>query len=174
MSMQLSHNEHAFAIKKFPIILLTDNLMGDANIGSLFRLADAFNIEKLIFCGTPVNIHSNRLKRTARATVQNVQNEFWENSIEAIGCFKEKGYKSIALEITSNSVAVDAMKYNNEEKILLIVGNERHGVSDEILKLVDTKIHINMYGRNSSMNVSHATAIALYEISKTLPPFEEK
>lgn len=60
MSSQLSHKEHATAVRKFPIVLLTDNLMGDANIGSLFRLADAFNIEKIIFTGTPVNLDSNR------------------------------------------------------------------------------------------------------------------
>lgn len=148
--------------------------MGDANIGSLFRLADAFNIEKIIFTGTPVNLNSNRLKRTARATVNNVANEFIENPLEAFEVFTKLGYQPIALEITKDSQPIHKIKFNTMQKILLVVGNERHGISDDLLKNIDLKVHINMYGRNSSMNVSQAAGIAFYEISKTLPSLPEK
>lgn len=57
---------------------------------------------------------------------------------------------------------------------MLVVGNERHGISEELLKKIELKVHINMYGRNSSMNVSQAAGIAFYEISKTLPSLPEK
>lgn len=174
MSSQLPHSEHATAIRKFPVILLTDNLMGDANIGSLFRLADAFNIEKIIFTGTPANLNSNRLKRTARATVSTVANEFIEQPINALKHYIEKGYLPIALEITEDSRPIHQINFEKMEKVLLVVGNERHGISEELLKKIELKVHINMYGRNSSMNVSQAAGIAFYEISKTLPSFREK
>ena len=174
MSSQLSHREHTTSIRKFPIILLTDNLMGDANIGSLFRLADAFNIEKIIFTGSPVNLNSNRLKRTARATVNNMANEFIEDPIKAFNSCIDNGYVPIALEITEDSKPIHHINFENMQKILLVVGNERHGISNELLKKIELKVHINMYGRNSSMNVSQAAGIAFYEISKTLPSLPEK
>lgn len=174
MSTQLSHKEHSSPARRFPIILLADNLMGDANIGSLFRLADAFNIEKIVFCGSPVNLNSNRLKRTARATVENVSNEFWGNPEEALAHYVKLDYSPIALEITKDSQALDKVNFKNEKKIVLVVGNERHGIAPALLEKIPMKVHITMFGRNSSMNVSQAAGIAFYEISKTLPSLAEK
>jgi len=174
LSSQLSHKEHATSIRRFSIVLLADNLMGDANIGSLFRLADAFNIEKIIFTGTPVNLNSNRLKRTARATVSTVSSEFFEDPMEPLKLYIEMGYEPIALEITEDSLPIHEINFENKEKILLVVGNERHGISDVLLQKISLKVHINMYGKNSSMNVSQAAGIAFYEISKTLPSLPEK
>ncbi|WP_026838567.1 TrmH family RNA methyltransferase [Gillisia sp. JM1] len=174
MSLQLDHSKHSESENKFPIIILTDNIMGEANIGSLFRLADAFNIEQIIFSGTPINLKSNRLRRTARGTFERVDFDHTENIIETIESYKSKGYEPVALEITSDSVALDALVLKNDSKILLIVGNERHGISQLVLDTVQTKVHIPMFGNNSSMNVSQATGIALYEFSKTFLTFRQK
>lgn len=174
MNSQLTYKEHEAAQIKFPLILMTDNLMGEANIGSLFRLADAFSIEKIIFCGSPVNLNSNRLKRTARATIQNVDFEYYKEAVEAIERYTSLGYQPYALEITADSRPLDSINFEKEKKILLIAGNERHGISNQLLEKIGSRIHIKMFGRNSSMNVAQATGIALYEITKTLPAFPQK
>lgn len=148
--------------------------MGDANIGSIFRLADAFNIEKIIFCGTAFNPESNRLRRTARSTQEKVTSEFAENTSEEILKLKDKNYKVFALEITSGSIPLEKIQLENNTKIALIIGNERHGIEESVLKLADKIVHINMFGHNSSMNAAQATGIALYEITKSLLPFEKK
>lgn len=174
MSLQLEHKEHSNPHSRFPVIILTDNLMGDANIGSIFRLADAFNIEKIIFCGTPFNPENNRLKKTARSTLKNVVFEFQENSKQAIENLKQLSYAVFALEITSDSQTLGSINFEKESKIVLIIGNERHGIDDSLLEISDKKVHIEMFGKNSSMNVAQATGIALYEITKTLPRFQKK
>lgn len=174
MSLQLDHTAHFEAEIKFPIIILTDNLTGEANIGSLFRLADAFNIEKVIFSGTALNLKSNRLRRTARNTFEKVAFEFTENILETIQNYKSKGYETIGLEITSDSMALETIKLKKDVKILLVVGNERHGISPMVLDVLPIKVHITMFGKNSSMNVAQATGIALYEFSKTFLNFREK
>lgn len=174
MSLQLEHKEHSNPQAKFPVIILTDNLMGDANIGSIFRLADAFNVEKIVFCGTPFNPKNSRLKKTARSTLKNVDFEFQPNPTEAIEKLKELNYIVFALEITSDSQFLGSINFEKESKIVLIIGNERHGIDDSLLEIADKKIHIEMFGNNSSMNVAQATGIALYEITKTLPRFQKK
>ncbi len=171
MSDQLAHSDHKNQFQKLPVILLTDNLMGDANIGSLFRLSDAFNIEKIVFCGSPVNLDSNRLKRTARATVNKTESEFYENALQALEKYKATGYTPVALEITKESTPISPEVFKPFNKILLVVGNERHGISADLLQEIPVHLHIPMFGNNSSMNVSHAAAIAFYEISKTLHSF---
>lgn len=168
--MQKTHETTKFEEKKFPLILVLDGISSPANIGSLFRLADAFNIEKLIFCGIELDINSNRLKRTARATVKNVIFEEHENSEAICRDLKNSGYTLLALEIAAGSIAVEIPDYSKFKKVALVLGNENSGIQDEILKMADELLHINMFGKNSSMNVTHAAAIALFEIMKRLQP----
>jgi len=171
---QLTHNESSFQKKEFPIILLLDNILGEANLGSMFRLADAFGIQKIIFCGSEPNLNSNRLKRTARNTYKTVDSEFKEDSAQAIKELKLKDYRPVAIEITSSSKSVENISVENNEKIVLVAGNERHGISNEALKLCDDCYHIEMFGENSSMNVAQSVGIALYEITKAFNKFDKK
>ncbi|PTX43043.1 SpoU rRNA methylase family protein [Christiangramia gaetbulicola] len=171
---QLTHNETSFQKKEFPIILLLDNVMGEANLGSLFRLADAFGIEKMIFCRTAPNLKSNRLKRTARNTYNSVAHEFQEDPVAVLKDLQQNGYRSIAIEITSTSKPIHMINVQDEEKLVLVAGNERHGISEDILALCKDFHHIEMFGENSSMNVAQSVGIALYEITKALNKFAKK
>lgn len=171
---QLTHSSSIFSEKQFPIVLFLDNITGAANLGSLFRLADAFNIERIIFTGTPPDLNSNRLKKTARSTQNTVVYEYFENSEEALKNLKNQDYEIYALEITENSIPVEEFTYKAFNKIALVLGNENYGVDEDLLKLCDKSLHINMYGKNSSMNVAQATGIALYEITKSILAFHKK
>lgn len=170
--MQKTHETTNFQEKKFPLILVLDGISSPANIGSLFRLADAFNVEKMIICGSGIDLESNRLKRTARATVKNVIFEECENAEAKCLELKSSGYSLMALEIASESIPVEALEYSSFEKIALVLGNERLGINDEILQMADKLLHINMFGKNSSMNVTHAAGIALFEITQSLQPVQ--
>ena len=171
---QLNHSQNKFEEIKFPIVLLLDNITGDANIGSIFRLADAFNIEKIVFTGSPPNLNGNRLKRTSRSTHQRVSFEIEESNIKAATHYRDKGFLLVALEITSNSIALEEFDFEEGQALCLILGNEVSGIDESLLKLCDKSLHINMYGLNSSMNVAQATGIALYEITKTILAFNKK
>jgi len=171
---QLTHTETSFQKREFPIILLLDNVISEANIGSMFRLADAFGIKKIIFCGTEPNLNSNRLKRTARNTHKTVDFEFRKNSVETIKNFKSQAFYSAALEITSSSKPIQNFSFKNNENLLLIAGNERYGISSGVLELCDELYHIEMFGANSSMNVAQSVGIALYEITKAFHKFVKK
>lgn len=168
--MQKTHDTTNFEEKKFPLVLVLDGISSPANIGSLFRLADAFNIEKIIFCGIEVDLQSNRLKRTARSTIKNVIFEEHENAEAVCKDLKNSGYSLLALEIAAGSEAVEEVNYSSFQKIALVLGNENSGIQDNILNLADKMLHVNMFGKNSSMNVTHAAAIALFEITKSLQP----
>lgn len=171
---QLHITKTSFQKREFPIVLLLDNITGEANLGSTFRLADAFGIQKIIFCGSEPNIESNRLKRTARNTHKTVNFEFLEDSSQSIKNFKNQGFRAIAIEITSKSQKIEHFSIKDKENILLIAGNERHGISKEALEHCDELYHIEMYGANSSMNVAQSIGIALYEITKAFNKFAKK
>lgn len=166
---QLTHNNTNFEERKFPVVLILDGISSPANVGSLFRLADAFNIEKIILCGIQPDLESNRLARTARSTVEKVAFERDRKATEVCEFYRKSDYSLLALEITSDSLPLQTFAFKEHSGIALIIGNERTGISEETLHMVDQKLHIEMFGKNSSMNVAQAAGIALYEITKALP-----
>ena len=164
---QLDHYISKFVKKEFPIILVCDNISNAPNIGSLFRTADAFGIEKLILCGQNISL-GRRLTKTSRATEKIVKFEIHHNSLEVIKNLKTEKFEIISLEITDSSKAIDCFQFPKSNPIALVIGNENLGISKELLELSDAIVHIEMYGHNSSMNVVQAANIALYEITKQL------
>lgn len=165
--MQLTHYNSNFKKQKHSITLVCDNITNAPNIGSLFRIADAFGIENIVFCGENVSL-GKRMTKTSRST-ENYVNHKIESSIDAvIKSLKENNHYLIALEITAASNELSDFQLNTTQPIALILGHESFGVSESILEQMDAVVHINMYGNNSSMNVVQATSITLYELTKQL------
>ena len=165
--MQLNHYNTQFSEQKFPIIVICENVNNAPNIGSLFRICDAFGVSKIIFCGEQLPIPSRKMLKTSRSTEKYVSYE-QNASINDVLSELKKTHYLIALEITDTSIPVHELMLENKKPIALIIGDENFGVSENTLKSVNNTIHINMFGKNSSMNVVQATNIALYEITKQL------
>lgn len=165
--MQLTHYNTNFSRRIFPITLVCDNVTNAPNLGSLFRVADAFGIEKLIICGENISI-GRKITKTSRATEKVIDFEISESASNVVETLKAKGYQILSLEITSTSQPIHNFKFSSEKPIALIIGDENFGVSEAILNNSNAIIHIEMFGQNSSMNVVQATNIALYEMTKQL------
>lgn len=163
--MQLTHYNTNFEKQTFPIVLICDNVTNAPNIGSLFRIADAFSIEKLILSGENITL-GRKMTKTSRSTEKTVNYEIITNILNTITDLKKSNYQIISLEITTDSKPIHRFKFSSKQPIALVIGDENFGVSEAILKQSDAVIHINMFGKNSSMNVVQATNIALYEITK--------
>ena len=141
--------------------------MRPVNVGSLIRTADAFGVKKIIFGGSPIKMNKKTWK-ASRATEKVVDFKQVENTLCEIKNYKEAGYRVLALEIIDESIPINNLKNDTNQRTVLIVGSERHGITKELLDLSDEVYHIQMYGQNSSMNVVQATSIALYEITNKL------
>ncbi|MEN8886174.1 MAG: TrmH family RNA methyltransferase [Winogradskyella sp.] len=165
--MQLTHYTTNFKKQNHPITLVCDNISNAPNIGSLFRIADAFGITELVFCGENISL-GRRITKTSRSTEKYVKHHVEPNIETLIKNLKAKKEYLIALEITENSIELSNFKLETNQPIILVLGDENFGISPTILELCDATVHINMYGNNSSMNVVQATSIALYELTKQL------
>ncbi len=161
--MQLTHYSHTKQSHAKKIILLCDHIVSPANQGSLFRIADAFGVIEVLFIGDMPDTRSSRLRKTARSTEQNIQFRQVKSPVKELNELHKRGYVSVALEITSNSIPLSALTVDSD-KIVLIIGNEQHGVSRAVLDIAHQTTHITMFGNNSSMNVAQATGIGLYQL----------
>lgn len=166
--MQLNHEENQFESKQFPITLVCDNIYFQQNIGSLFRIGEAFGIEKIIFSGKNIPLNPRKINKTSRSTHLHVPYSVIEETDVLIDYLLKNDYEIIALEIASNSIPLKEVSIPQDKKTALLIGSEINGISDELLSVANQIVHINMYGNNSSMNVVQATAIALYELTNKI------
>lgn len=103
--MQLNHYNTKFTKREFPITIVCDNITNAPNIGSLFRIADAFGVKELIFCGEHIPL-GRKMTKTSRATEKVVSHQINVSAIEVVKILKAKNYGIISLEITANSKAI--------------------------------------------------------------------
>lgn len=140
------------------------------NVGSLFRIADAFALEAVHLSGKSPVPPNDKIRKTSRATEKYVPFAYDPNPLAIVTRLRKEGYKIVSLEITSSSRDIRDVGVLPGEKICLVVGAENGGVSQGLLDVSDCAVHIRMLGQNSSMNVATACAIAAYELTRRLVP----
>lgn len=164
---QLNHDNIAFQEHKFPITVVCDEVYFQQNIGSIFRVCEAFGVEKIIFTGKNFILSERKVNKTSRNTHKIVLYEIYLDKEELLSYLQNSNAEIIALEITSESKSIDYVQLNSKP-IVLIIGSEIYGVSNELLSVCNQSVHIQMFGKNSSMNVVQSLGIALYEITNKL------
>ena len=156
-----------FKEQKFSITVVCDEVYFQQNIGSVFRICDAFGVESIIFTGENFILSERKVNKTSRNTHKTVPFEIIKDKNEIIRKLQEKKIQIIALEITDSSTSIDKIEITNQP-IVLIIGSEIYGISKELLTIANITTHIPMFGKNSSMNVANSLSISLYEITKQL------
>ena len=137
------------------------------NVGSLFRSADCFGVEKIYLSHTtPGPLDRFGRARTDIAKVAlGAESTIPFEHIEAeelVNQKKKEGFAIVCLEQHTDAVAIQ--KYTPSKDLLLVVGNEVSGISDPLLTLADSIIYIPQYGSKESLNVSVAGGIALHTL----------
>jgi 23S rRNA (guanosine2251-2'-O)-methyltransferase len=163
---QLSHNDIQNQQQQFPITIVCDAIRTPENIGMCFRIAESFGVSKIYLHESSPATDNSNVKRTARNTVNQITHSTYTSFNNTIQQLKEEGNTIIGIEITDKSIDIQNFNFKNHEKIVLLLGSERHGIKN--IDHIDYSISIPMYGRNSSMNVIHSLGIALYEITNQL------
>lgn len=157
------------------IIVIAHNIRSAHNVGSIFRTAEGFGVEKVIISGYtpyPMMNPDARLPHIARK----IDDQIHKTALDAerfvpfvlyvLPPFEElrsQGYRIVALEQDVTSISLK--DYQTPDKVALLIGEEVHGIAPELVKQCDDIIEIPMSGKKESFNVSVATGIALYQLS---------
>ncbi|PIP55878.1 MAG: RNA methyltransferase [Candidatus Zambryskibacteria bacterium CG_4_9_14_3_um_filter_42_9] len=147
-------------------ILVLDNIRSVANVGSIFRTADAMGVLKVILVGTtpaPIDRFGRKRRDFSKVSLGAENSVPWEyvKVIEsAIEELKESKFEIVALEQIAN--AENIRDFKPRKDFALIVGNEVSGISKEALDMADKVVEISMMGTKESLNVSVATGVALH------------
>ena len=150
--------------KRTPIYVILDNIRSLYNVGSIFRTSDAVLVEKIYLWGRPGCPPRNEISKTALGAEEIVPWEYYDNASDVILELKEKGVRIVATEIAKG--AKEYSEYDFNFPIALVFGHEVHGISDEIMEMVDDSIYLPMLGRANSLNVATCYGITVYEAFK--------
>ena len=153
---------------KLPLTVVLDNVRSLHNVGSVFRTADAFRIEKIVLCGITACPPSAEIHKTALGAEDAVAWEYAADTLQAILTLKEAGYETLAVEQAENSHKLGAFVFEKEKKYALVLGNEVKGVRQDVVDACGGVIEIPQYGTKHSLNVSVTAGIVMWEASKQM------
>ena len=160
--------------KKFPVVVILENIRSAYNVGSVFRTADAFLIEFIFITGYTAKPPHKEISKTALGAQDSVDWKYFATTKEAIEQLKKDGYKVYAVEQVTGSISLENISDFSLEKIAFIFGNEVSGVDEQIISLCDGSVEIPQYGMKHSLNISVAAGIVLWEVVRNSQSLKRK
>lgn len=148
---------------KLPVVVILDNVRSMNNVGSAFRTADGFAIEKIMLCGITAQPPHREIEKTAIGATQSVAWEHFDETLVAIRELRKEGYEIIAIEQAVDSIMLNTFIPQPDKKYALIFGNEVNGVSDEVMAEIDECIEIPQFGTKHSFNIVISAGIVLWD-----------
>lgn len=153
---------------KIPLSLILDNVRSLNNIGSIFRSADAFLIEKIYLCGITACPPHKEIHKTALGATESVCWEYVKDIFELLERLQQTHTEIIALEQVTGATLLQDFFPEKEKQYALILGNEVDGVQQEVVSLCHKAIEIPQFGTKHSLNIAVSAGIALWDISAKL------
>ena len=117
--------------EKSPIVVVLDNIRSMHNVGSAFRSADAFLVDKIYLCGITAQPPHRDINKTALGATESVDWEYKEDITALISDLKEEGYRIIGIEQTDECIPLQDFLPYKDQKFCLIFGHEVFGLSDK-------------------------------------------
>ena len=146
--------------------MVLDDIRSSHNIGSVFRTADAFLIEKIFLCGITATPPNKEIHKTALGATETVAWEHHEDVLEVITKLKKDNVTTLAIEQVESAVFLQNFKVEKNKKYALVFGNEVYGVSQDAVALCDGCIEIPQLGTKHSLNISVSAGIVVWDLFK--------
>lgn len=144
------------------LVVACPPMRSNVNLSRIVRAASCCGVERMICCGT-----AKVLGKISRDTGNSIEIEIRRTLPPVLRKLLKEGYQLVGLEQTTDSQSLYDFKFRR--KTVLVVGNERLGLDQELLRLLDQTVEIPVYGKPYSHNVATATAMALYEYCRQYP-----
>lgn len=147
------------------VVLVLDNIRSAHNVGSAFRSADAFKVDKLWLCGICACPPSAEIHKSALGAELSLDWEHCADTLELLRSLREQGYTIVSVEQTERAVELQDFAPERGRKYALIFGNEVDGVQQEVVDESDLSLVIPQFGTKHSLNVSVSVGVVLWHLA---------
>lgn len=161
-------------VQKIPLTLVLDNVRSLNNIGSVFRTADAFLVNKIFLCGITAQPPHKDIQKTALGSTESVAWEYREHTIDLVHELKEKGYQVFSIEQAEKAIMLNDFNTAQKQQYALIFGNEVKGVAQDVVSISDGVIEIPQFGTKHSLNVAVTAGVVVWDFWSKLQGAQKK
>ena len=155
---------------KIQVCIVLDNVRSLHNVGSAFRTADAFRIERIYLTGITGTPPHREIQKTALGATESVDWEYAEKPEAVVTKLKAQGYKIVVIEQTTESLPLQLFTPAPSTNYCLVFGNEIHGVSEGVIAEADLALEIPQAGTKHSLNISVCLGIVVWEVFRKRIP----
>ena len=146
-------------LKSGELVVLVDKVQDPGNMGTIIRTAHAAGAAGIVMTKGTVDIYNDKTLRSTMGSIFYIP-IVEEDSLDFVKSLKKEGYKLVVSSLQGKN---NFFEENLQGKVMIAVGNEGNGVSDEVYDIADIKVKIPMPGEAESLNVAVATSIMIYE-----------
>lgn len=155
-------------LPKNDITVIVDNVLDTYNVGSIFRLADAVAAKKVYLCGETLTPPNSRIKKASISTWKWIDWVKKDSASDAVAAVRKDSPGTQIVAVEQHEKSIPFFEAGYRFPLALIVGNETHGVSEDVLKAADMIVELPMWGVNRSLNVMVSLGIVLYHAMGSL------
>ncbi len=146
-------------LKSGELVVLVDKVQDPGNMGTIIRTAHAAGASGIVMTKGTVDIYNDKTLRSTMGSIFYIP-IVEDDSLDFVKSLKDGGYKLVVSSLQGKN---NFFEENLQGKVIIAVGNEGNGVSDEVYDIADIKVKIPMPGEAESLNVAVATSIMIYE-----------
>lgn len=156
--------------EKIPVAVLLDDIRSANNVGSIFRTADCFALQHVYLCGITATPPHRDILKTALGATETVSWSHHADAVSLVEKLRGDGAQVQCLEQTEQSVRLRDFVAPASQPLVVVVGNEVNGVSQDLINAADGTIEIEQFGTKHSLNVAVAAGMMIYRISLMYHP----
>lgn len=150
---------------KTPLIIILDNVRSFHNVGSVFRTADAFLIEKIYLCGITAQPPHKDIRKTALGATETVVWEYVNDTVALVERLKKDHVKILAIEQAEDAIMLNTFKPEPNTTYAVVFGNEVKGVQQDVVSQSDAVIEIPQFGSKHSLNISVSVGVVMWDLA---------
>lgn len=151
---------------KLPLTVVLDDVRSLYNVGSVFRTADAFRVERILLCGITATPPHNEIHKTALGAEDSVEWAYEPDALAAVRRLRAEGVVVMAIEQAHGSTQLTDFCPNPAMRYAIVLGNELKGVRQDVVDEADGCLEIPQWGTKHSLNVSVAAGILMWTFAR--------
>lgn len=146
-------------------VAVLDGIVDNTNVGAIFRSAAALNVDAVIVTSTSCDPLNRRSIRVSMGAVFLVPWTFLHGKVSVL---RTLGFRTVAMALSDNAVAIDDPELNDEDKLAIVLGSEGYGLDEVTINEADYVARIPMSNNVDSLNVAAASSIAFWQLRKKM------
>lgn len=144
-------------------IVVIDDVSDTTNIGAIFRSAAALGMDAVLLTPTACDPFNRRAVRVSMGSVFLIP---WTRLHGGIGRLRQLGFKTAAMALRHDSVAITDERLRQADRLAIIMGTEGEGLPEPTILEADYVVKIPMHHKVDSLNVAAASAVAFFALAR--------